>query len=351
LSFNLQNFLKNPEYTLSIIFAFHLLLVLFRRKNIFFQLIDSNLAPYISITMIIYPQISSLRLIIVPLTIALLTLGYYSYESHSSIKEYENFIEEENNFVAVELNEMINNYNELSVQNDSIMQQLDDSRFKISRILDSVYSVKPDLKLVAGYKKQLKVLKEENKRILDLVYNLNAENQRLKQEALLVEAQLENSNSRIAKFTYKNSTLSSINSGLEGQIKEASILKVTDLSAVAIRRQTSKRKIPTTSARRAKFMSVCFTIPANKFAPKGMQEFYVQIIDPDNNVLGDRGEVTIAGSRLIKSKTLTVNYSNTELEICDLIIPNKDESFTKGLYYVSLYSKNGLIDHTKLTLK
>jgi len=301
--------------------------------------------------MIVYPQISSLRLIVVPLIIALLTLGYYSYESHTSIKEYEAFIDEENNSVALELNDMINNYNELSVQNDSIMQQLDDSRFKISRILDSVYTIKPDLKLVLGYKKQLQILKEENKRILKIVEKLNTENTRLKQEVLYAEVQLENSQNKASKFSYRNSTLSNINSDLEIQLKEASKLKATNISIVAIKRQTEKRKVPTTSARRAKFMEVCFTIPENRFSSKGEKEFFIQIIDPDNNVVGDRGEVMIGNSRLIKSKTLIINYINEETKVCDLIKPSPNEPLIKGTYFVSLYSKDGLVDNTKITLK
>jgi len=285
--------------------------------------------------MIVYPQVSSLRLIIVPLIIALLTLGYYSYQSHTSIKEYERFIEQENNSVASELNDMILNYNELSVYNDSIMQELDNSKFKISRILDSIYTIKPDLKLVAGYKKQLQVLKQE----------------RLKQEALLAEVKLEKSLNKTAKYSSRNSTLSNINTDLEKQLKEASKLKVANISVKAIKRQTDKRTITTTSARRAKRLDLCFTIPENKFATKGDQEFYIQIIDPENNVVGDKGEVIINGSKLIKSKTININYFKEELKVCHIIEPNKNEPFVKGIYHVSLYNKNGFVNNTTITLK
>ena len=314
--------------------------------------------------MIIYPQINNLRIIIVPFVAVLSILGYYSFKSHNSIKEYEHFLEEENKMVATELFDMVFAYHDIEVENENVLNQLTASKEKISRVLDSVQSLTPSTQLLIGYRQQLRILKEENKRILKLVEELNAENEFLKVQADYVSQELEYSKKRITKFENNNSRLSRRNVGLKEELEDISKLKaklkdaatpvINSISVDAVKRIKSDDVIVlTTRARRTKKLNVCFTIQENKIAEKGKQDYYIQIIDPSNNVVGDRGSVSIDGkSTLIYSKKVTVEYNNKAINVCEFLEPSDSEKFEKGNYFVSIFNNQGIIvEETFLALR
>ncbi|RAJ18083.1 coiled-coil domain-containing protein [Olleya aquimaris] len=303
--------------------------------------------------MIIKPQIYNLKLVIVALSTLICALGYFSYTNYTSLNEYHKFLLDENASVEAELNELAFNYNALQIDNRDLQSKLEDSKIRIARILDSVKYLKPDVYLVAHYKKQLELLKSENKKILQLVDQLHAENEFLKQESLRVEEQLNETITMSEDLKVENSTLSRINRRYENKIKKAKVLNVKDVFVEGVRRITSSGSIKsTTSAKRAKKLNVCFTIPDNKFTSKGKKVLYVQVVDPKNNVVGDKGEVKMQGdSSLIFSKKLVVNYNNDSLQECIFVEPLDNEPFVKGNYYINIYHNNTLIGKTSLSLK
>lgn len=302
--------------------------------------------------MIINSQIYNLRLVIVALSTLMCALGYYAYTNYSSLNEYQEFLIDENALVESELSQMVASYDSLRFDNRDLQTKLDNSRIRIARILDSVKYLKPDVHLVSHYKKQLQVLKNENNSILALVEKLNTENELLKQEALRVGAELDQTISFSKHLENKNSTLSVINSKYQEKINRAKVLSVSNLVVQAVKRVTNSGDIKsTTTARRAKQINVCFTIPENKFTAKGSKELYVQIVDPLNNVVGDQGVFTTGASSLIYSKKIMVDYKNKNLEECLFVQPSNDQSLQKGDYYVTVYHKSNLIGKTMMTLK
>ena len=185
-----------------------------------------------------------------------------------------------------------------------------------------------------------------------MVEKLNTENELLKQEALRVGAELDQTISFSKHLENKNSTLSVINSKYQEKINRAKVLSVSNLVVQAVKRVTNSGDIKsTTTARRAKHINVCFTIPENKFTVKGKKELYVQIVDPLNNVVGDQGVFNTGASSLIYSKKIMVDYKDKNLEQCLFVKPSEDQSFKKGDYYVTVYHKSRLIGKTTMTLK
>lgn len=302
--------------------------------------------------MIVRSQVYSLRLVIVALSTLLCALGYYSYTNYTSLNEYHEFLLNENASVEAELNQMVMNYDMLEVDNRDLQARLDDSKIRISRILDSVKYLKPDVYLVSHYKKQLEILKDENNKIYLLVEQLNAENVFLKEEAIRVNTELDQTIYVSKSLKTENSTLSRINDKFKRQINKAKALSVKNVLTEGVRRVTNSGRIKSTvSARRARKINVCFTIPENKFAAKGKKELYIQILDPSNNVVGDRGVINVGEQSLIFSEQLVVDYDNVSLQECVFIEPLPGEPFQKGVYFVSIYHENTLIGKTSMELK
>ncbi|WP_299884197.1 hypothetical protein [uncultured Lacinutrix sp.] len=313
--------------------------------------------------MIIYPQINNLRIIVIPFVVVLSVLSYYSYKSYHSIQEYETFLVQENKNVATELFDMIFAYHDIEVENEGLLNRLAASKNRISKVLDSVQTYEPSTQLILSYRKQLRELKEENKRILELVEELNEENEFLKVQADYVGQELEHSKERVTKFEKKNSQLSKKNIGLKAKLEDVSKLKeklkdaskpiISSISINAVKRIKSDNIIvETKKAKRTKKIHACFTIQENKVAAKGVQNYYIQIIDPSNNVVGDRGTVSIDGvSTLIYSKMVTVQYDNKALNVCEFIEPSSGEKFEKGHYFVSIFNNYGIVEETFFLLK
>ncbi|WP_452225679.1 hypothetical protein [Lacinutrix chionoecetis] len=310
--------------------------------------------------MIIYPQVNSLKIVILPAFAILIILGIYSYKSYTSLEEFDTYLTNENDAVASELFDMIVEYHNLEVDNDSLKIQLDISREKITRILDSVQSLEPNIALVTNYKKQLQVLKNENKKILKLVEKLHYENEILKLEADYYANALDQSEIKLSKYQASASKLYNVNNklkqkneGLSDKIDEASLVFPKITLVEAVRRIKSDNSIVTTDrARRTRKLNVSIKIPENKLAEKGNRSYYMQVIDPNSNVVGDRGSVTIRNREtLIKSKEITIDYQNDELAVNYFIEQNENEEFVKGVYHVGLYDNQGLIENTTFTLQ
>ncbi len=302
--------------------------------------------------MIIKPQIYSLRLVIVVLSTLICTLGIYSYYNYTSLNKYHKFLLEENNLVEAELKQMSSDYSALQIDNRDIQEKLEASKIRIARVLDSVKYLKPDVYLVSHYKKQLEAIKIENKKILALVDELNTENEFLKQEALRVGEELDQTISLSQSLKSKNSTLSKINKNYIDKINKAKLLTIDEVSIKGVRRVTNSGNIKTTSsARRAKMLNLCFTIPSNEFASKGQKELYLQILDPKNNVVSDKGHIEVGETSLIYSEKIVVDYNNTSINKCVFIQPSEDEDLLQGDYYVTIYHNNMLVGKTTLSLK
>lgn len=339
------------------------IIIAFHRKYANNLIINRNIYYIVLPTyviMIIYPQINNLKIVVVPAIAILIVLGFYSYKSYNSIQEFNSYLAEENDVVATELFDMILDYHDLEIDNDSIRNQLEISRLKINSVLDSVQHLKPNISLVSNYKKQLRVLRNENRHILKLVDKLNQENELLKLEADFYATELDESNSMVSKFQVSTTKLNSVNSklkkknkGLNSKIVAASKVSPKITLVQAVKREKSDHSLVLTeSARRTKKLNVSIKIPENKLAESGKRLYYMQVIDPNSNVVGDRGSVTIRGQEtLINSKEFVIDYQNNEMAFSYLIEQNVNEHFVKGVYHVGLYDKDGLIENTTFTLQ
>jgi len=301
--------------------------------------------------MIVNPQFYNYRLIIGSLVIAIVILGSFSYSSYTTLNDYQEFIEQEKSLVQNELSEMITQYDAVDVENKNINQQLVITKQKINSVLDSVKSLKPNVSLVSRYKTQLSVLKLENKQVLERVKDLKNENQSLKEKTNIVETKLDETRINARTLETKNNTLSKSNLDLKKDLELAKQLTITNVKALAIKKVTSKKITSTDYAKRAQQMQVSFTIAKNNFTEKGKKDIYIQILNPRNNVVSDKGSVSFGKESLIYSKKATINYINQNLEVSSLIKTSNNEKLLKGIYFISVFHDAKRIGKTSIELK
>ncbi|WP_397364398.1 hypothetical protein [Olleya sp. R77988] len=301
--------------------------------------------------MIVFPHSFNYRLIIGSLVVAFVVLGSYSYSNYNTLEGYKTYIIQEKKLLENELSEMIKRYESVQVESKALNGKLEHSKIKIERILDSIKTLKPSASLLAVFRTKIKLLQKEKAEVLDLVTTLKNENQRLSVKAKKVEQDLLGAKSVTTSLKAKNEDLVLTNTNLSEKIKSISNLEIDQLSAKAVKRVTSKKIVSTQNSNKAKKLYIEFTLSKNKFVKGGEKDIYIQILNPNNNVISDQGSVNFGKQSLIFSKKIKVDYKNEDVNINALITTDIDQPLTKGVYFVNVFNDNIRLGSTSITLK
>ena len=187
------------------------------------------------------------------------------------------FVEEKNQ-LRDELDDLIDEHdnlleeysglgNQLQVQDSIIKQQISDIRGLLRK--------ENDLKLA---REKIDRLKEIAKRYIADIDSLLVLNQKLTNQ--------KDSVIRVNRdINWKNYKLNKQNIELEKKVSEGSILEVSDLNVTTFRYRKSGRLVETSSAKKTQIIQVCFLVLQNTIAKKEIKNYYLQIIDPNSNVI------------------------------------------------------------------
>lgn len=288
--------------------------------------------------MIVNPQFFNYRLIIGSLVLTIVGLSIFSYINYNKLKVNQEFIEQEHKLVENELSEMISSYELVVIENKKTNLKFEKTKQKINSILDSVKMLKPNASLISSSKKEIETFKGENKEISTVVNNLKLDNNILNREP--------NVKSNTLKI------LNPPNEELNIQALPNATLDVTDFTVEAIKRVNSSGKpIKTRYASNAKQMHVSFTLQNNVFINSGNKDLYIQILNPKNNIIADKGAVSFGELSLIYSKKIEVSYDNESKKVCSFIETDTKETLVKGTYFVSVYHEAVSLGSTSIELK
>ncbi|NRA93263.1 MAG: hypothetical protein HRU26_11365 [Psychroserpens sp.] len=293
--------------------------------------------------MIVNPQLFNYRLIIGSLIVAVTILGVFSYTNYKSITAHQDFLEQEVKLVESELSQMIAQYDEISVSNALISSELESARKDTKLALDSLSMLKSDLSVLAKYKNQLVVLRSRNQTLFNAVDSLDQMNEDLKKKNSFVSNQL--SQQKIA-----NKHLIEQNETLNRTLEEAAYLTANSFEANSFTYFLGK-KSATDNAKKVEKIEVCFTLAENTLTEEGEKELYIQIVNPQNNVMADKGAINFGNSSLIYSTKKIVNYSNKVLDICvDVEADAEEKPLTEGTYFINVFNDDRKLGSTEVTL-
>lgn len=293
--------------------------------------------------MIVNPQLFNYRLINGVLVIAIVVLGSISFSSYNTLKNQEAVAEQEFNLVQQELSQMIALYEEVGVENEERSLQLRQSKSRIYSLLDSLEAVKSNLPLITKFKQESIALRQrQNEFIAEL-------NSKKKEITDLVE-ESDKALETIALQKDQLELLTEENERLAFVIKEITALSANNIEATALITSRSNDDIVTEIASKANNLEVCFTIKENTFSPKGNKDIYVQILDPNKNVVSDRGAVQFGNTFLVYSGKTSVNYRNTNLDVCTKINVNSQEPLVEGDYLITVFHDDEILGTSKIIL-
>ena len=104
-------------------------------------------------------------------------------------------------------------------------------------------------------------------------------------------------------------------------------------------------------ARRVDKIRVCYTVAKNNLVEKGDKEFFVQVLDPQSNVLGLNEQIKFDETTLNYSLISKFNYEARNLDVCEFVEARGADKFGEGRYVVNVFDQKNLVSSTEFVLK
>ncbi|WP_396175750.1 hypothetical protein [Flavobacterium sp.] len=287
---------------------------------------------------------SKLKGIIILLLVLLVGSLIYIFKITADAKTLETTVtkvsSEKENMIK-KLEELNSNYDAALAENTSMTDELMAEKERVVKLIAELKSSKGDNASLRKYKDQYKVLEEKMKSMMQEVTVLKQENQQLTTNLESTKVDLDDSK----KY---NEVLVGQNEELAKTVEKGSKLTVTNLKTASYKVKSSGKQIETDKASKTDILKVSFTIAENKIAKSGDKTYYVQVIDANNNVLGDKATISFGDTSLTYSFTTSVKYENKTVEVSEQL-PGKD--FTKGTYFVNVFDKGELVSKSSFSLR
>ncbi|MCC8359313.1 hypothetical protein [Salinimicrobium sediminilitoris] len=286
---------------------------------------------------------NALKILTGVLAVALIALGIYTIKFYNDEKENQELLQQEKAVIEGELNDLIVKYDEAIAENEGLDSELSAARGRIVALRDSVQDMEANLVLISRYRREVSNLKAEKEQLFRVVDSLSNQNQRLITE-------IDSTNNMLLERTRISDSLQVQNQSMASQIDRAAQLKVSNLRGEGVIERNSGRLVENDRTRRVDKIRTCFTITPNSLASSGDKELYVQVYNPNNELVGDQIAVQHEGGVMVYSASTKVFYENEELDVCLLANTNPDR-LIEGSYKVLVYEGTNLIGATGFSLR
>ena len=286
---------------------------------------------------------TALKILIGVLAVALIALTIYTIRFYNEEKENKTILQKEKAAIENELNELIVKYDEAIDENEIMDQNLVEARERINQLLDSVQDYEANLVLITRYRREISNLKAEKERLFRVVDSLSRQNQRM---AMTIDS----TQTELSEKTRLSDSLQTSNQSLANKVNKASQLKITSLRGEGVIVRNSGKIVENDRTGRIDQVRSCFTITANDLTEAGEKNLYVQVYNPENELVGDKIAVEHDGGVMVYSAQSTVYYENEELDVCILANTIKDK-LLEGNYKVYVYNDATLIGTASFSLR
>ncbi|MCF4100488.1 hypothetical protein L1I30_02300 [Gillisia sp. M10.2A] len=286
---------------------------------------------------------TALKILTGILAVALLALGIYTVKFYNEEKENKEILQKEKAVIEDELNDLIVKYDEAIATNDVMDQDLVDARQRIAVLLDSVKDNDANLVMISRYRREIGNLKSEKDRLFRVVDSLSNQNR-------LLATTIDSTNTVLAEKVRVSDSLQQTNQSLSTKVDRAAQLKVTSLKGEGVIVRNSGKLVENDRTNRIDQIRTCFTVTENALAAAGEKNMYVQVYNPENELVGDEIAVQHDGGVMVYSASSKIFYENEELDVC-ILSNTKKERLLEGTYKVYVYAGAQLIGTSSFSLR
>ncbi len=288
---------------------------------------------------------TGLKVIAVLLGVGLLGSLAYTISLYKDREKTKTVLTQEKEYVVNDLTSLQSEYDKAIMESNATNEELVGARDRIAKYIDSVKNMKTDIASLSRYRRQVNTLKKERAFLLRKVDSLTESNSLLVMER-------DSTYKELSRQTVFNDSLVVQNTQLADAIEKGAALNLAKFSVDAVKERNSGKLVSTSRARSTDKIKVCFSVADNALAQAGDKEFYIEVLDPQGNVLGEGTTKTNEnGASLTYSKSTSFYYENRILDVCDYI--NKPAGdFQKGNYMAIIYdSKLKILAKNEFSLK
>ncbi|KQC30840.1 hypothetical protein [Flagellimonas eckloniae] len=282
---------------------------------------------------------------LIAVIVGILIAFYYSY---AQSKNQMSFLEQEKSLLVKDLTLMKAEVDRLSGLNEVNDIELQTSRFKVQRLLDSVGRLNFSITKLKETRKELRML-EVKFDSLKLKNNfLRYNNSLLANRYEETRKQLEEVRGRASNMEQAESLLRETNKELSRELKIKSYLKLQDAEGSGFRLRAG-RPLKTNKASTIEKLRGCVTILSDSNERGDVKVLYLQFLDPNMAVIEDNAN-TISVSGNTYSKKVEIIYTGKEISVCDAItVP--EASLEEGIYTLNVFEDERLLASTEFQLK
>ncbi|MBL7471940.1 hypothetical protein [Robertkochia sediminum] len=295
------------------------------------------------------------KIVLGVLLLCVIALTGFSYLNYIETEKKVSFLENAKGMIMDDLEEIEDDLEGLARENDSYAREIESSRKRITLLMDSIKRMEVDYQILDRYRRELASIRKDNRELKETLDSVRRQNALLVQEvdsAKLRYTELERysealkiANEDLSQFT---DSLINENIQLTAKVKGSAALSISALEGTAYRVRNNGKAVKTSKFHNAERLRVCFNLAPNTLLQPGDKVFYIQFVDPKENVLGQSDGGADTSGELPYSKKVVIDYENRPMNICDYIVVN-DLQYP-GNYRVNVFYGNNLLASSLFTL-
>ena len=286
---------------------------------------------------------SKLKWLIGILAVLLIALTVFTIKLYLDNQQNTTNLEIQKMDIEEELEELLVNYNIAIEENQTKDRELIEARDRIEQLLDSVKGAQVNVDLIRRYRIEIGQLKSEKEALFKRVDSLQSVAEILRTERDSTSVALDQSVKKVDSISLQHEALAQV-------VAIGSALKVSRLKGEGVIMRNSGKIVETDRSRRADKVRACFTLNANEIAESGDKLLFIQVINPENNVLGEKSVVNFEDKILTYSATSNVFYDKEELDVC-VLVNTTEEDMVPGTYYINVFDGPRLVANSSIDLR
>ncbi len=226
-------------------------------------------------------------------------------------------------------------------ENSAISSDLAAERAKVIQLIAEVKNAKGSVNGLTEIKRKYASLEEKYKELM-------TQNEELKKQNITLTTQRDSTVTVLGETKKYNDDLLNQNTELTNTVIKVSKLSVVGLQTKAYKIKNSGKFVDTDKASATDMLRVNFSIAQNLAARAGDKTYYIQIIDGNHNVIGDKKTEKFGDKSLTYSYKTTVKYANKTVNVSqDMLV----KDFAKGVYFVNIFDQAEMVAEETLSLR
>lgn len=283
---------------------------------------------------------NSLKIVIILLTLTIIGSFYYIYKMSDRSKDMIISLREQKSNILNDLEKSQLFLDHVLTSNKSLSKKLTLEQVKIKKLILDLKKKRINEKTIVVYKKSASDIDDRVKLLLE---EINSYKKKIDSTNNI----LHNTKIVLKKEKSKNDTLTVSNRKLVKKITAAAKLYFYDLKTASFKIKSSGKETETNNASKVDLLKISFMIAESDLVKSATKEFFIQIIDSKNNVLGSKKVEKFGNQILSYSTSLKLKYENKTVKAeGEIPVSNLQE----GLFYVNVFDNSKLVLKSTFTL-